>query len=157
MTDEELEFKKGVRACFDYLLSRTANHYHGNPKLQEICDVENKIIEEWAIDMLEEVDSSSYREWRSIKDAYARGRACTGNNHFANTLSEMRKEDLIKILNSITGNPPVMTLSDSIMDGYTFDVNIGLKPMFIEMGNDETVLGFVNESTDDVINCIIIG
>ena len=73
MTEEEIGFNKGIRACFDYLISRTANSYHGNSAIQKQLDQDNKLINEWAKDMLEEVDLDSYREWCSINDAYAKG------------------------------------------------------------------------------------
>ena len=69
----------------------------------------------------------------------------------------MTKNELIEMLQNIPGNPNVMVMCDSVIEGYTLDVNVELKPMFMEMGNDETILGFVNEINDDIIHAIIIG
>jgi hypothetical protein len=70
---EEIGYSKGIRACFDYLISRAAASYHGNPEIQKQIDYDNNLIENWAEDMLEEVDLDSYSEWCSINKAYAKG------------------------------------------------------------------------------------
>jgi hypothetical protein len=62
------EFERGARAIFDYLLYRTANNYHGDPKIQKECDKENEIIASWAEDALDEVSEDSCSEWLQIID-----------------------------------------------------------------------------------------
>lgn len=72
MTDVT-EFQRGARAMFDALMTRAANNYHGNPAINDQCNLENKLVEEWAVDALEEIDPESHREWLSIGEAYERG------------------------------------------------------------------------------------
>jgi hypothetical protein len=67
------DFGRGVRAMFDYLLYRAANNYHGNPEIQKQCNNDNTLIEEWAIDALEEISPNDYSEWKSICNAYDDG------------------------------------------------------------------------------------
>ena len=65
--DKELtEFQRGVRAMFDYFAFRAANNYHGNPRMNELCNEENKLIMDWARDALYETDEDSFCEWDSI-------------------------------------------------------------------------------------------
>jgi hypothetical protein len=72
--NEELNiFRNGSKAMFDYLLMRTANHYHGNPEIQKQCDYDNELIEQWATDALESVSHEDAIEWRSVSDAYNAG------------------------------------------------------------------------------------
>ena len=56
------EFEKGAQAMFDYLTMRAANHYHGNPKVNEQCNKDNQLIWEWSMDALEEVAPTRYEE-----------------------------------------------------------------------------------------------
>lgn len=60
------EFKRGVKTFFDYLIFRTANHYHGNSKMQEYCDADNKVITDWAEDALESITPEAYATWVEI-------------------------------------------------------------------------------------------
>ena len=63
MTDE---FRKGVRAMFDYLTYRAANNYHGNPRINARCDEENSIINSWAAEALHTISPDDHMEWCSI-------------------------------------------------------------------------------------------
>ena len=60
------EFQRGVRAMFDYFAYRSANNYHGNPKMNELCNKENELVMSWAQDALRETDEDSFNEWNSI-------------------------------------------------------------------------------------------
>lgn len=71
MSAELDDFRKGARAMFDALLFRAANNFH--PAHQTECDKENKLIESWAKDALEEVSPDDFSEWRAIADAYKSG------------------------------------------------------------------------------------
>lgn len=66
LPDDITDFQKGVRAFYDYLARRAANHFHGNPLVNKICDQENELIMSWANDGLKEVDIESYNEWKKI-------------------------------------------------------------------------------------------
>jgi len=70
-TAELDDFRRGARAMFDALLMRAANNYH--PAHQAACDKENRLIESWAKDALEEVSPEDYTEWRAIATAYSAG------------------------------------------------------------------------------------
>jgi hypothetical protein len=72
-TTESEDFKRGVRAVYDYLTGRAANHYHGNPVIQKQCDYDNELVLTWAEDALEEVSEEVHNEWRSISSAYDAG------------------------------------------------------------------------------------
>ena len=63
---ELTEFQRGVRAMFDYFAYRSANNYHGNPKMNELCNKENDLVMSWAQDALVETDEDSFNEWNSI-------------------------------------------------------------------------------------------
>jgi len=67
------EFQRGTRAMFDYLLTRAANNFHGNPAVQVECAKENDVVTKWASDALAEVDPASTQEWKSVEAAYALG------------------------------------------------------------------------------------
>jgi hypothetical protein len=72
-TGERAAFTRGVKAMFDALLCRAANHFHADPKIQAQCDAENKLITDWAEDALEEVSPESCREWKSSEESYRSG------------------------------------------------------------------------------------
>lgn len=61
------DFRKGVRAVFDYLHMWAANNYHGNPKMNKLCDVENELVLRLAEDALEEISEADCVEWVEIK------------------------------------------------------------------------------------------
>lgn len=65
---DEAEFKRGVKAAFDWLMIRSANNYHGNPKIQARCDVENSWLTECARDMLEDLSPEDHNEWKKVTD-----------------------------------------------------------------------------------------
>ncbi len=71
--DPKEEFRRGVRAMFDYLLYRAANNYHANHEIQKQCDYDNALIKSWVEDALLEIYPEDYSEWRSIIDAYHMG------------------------------------------------------------------------------------
>lgn len=79
---EEVNFRKGIRTFFDALLSRAVNNYHGIPEMQRVCDEENKLIEKWAEDALEEISPEDHNTWLSIHEAYKQGadQYCKGRN-----------------------------------------------------------------------------
>lgn len=59
-------FRRGARAMFDSLLMRAANHYHGNPKVQEQCDYDNALVVDWAKAALAEVAPKDCEDWENI-------------------------------------------------------------------------------------------
>jgi len=65
------EFSRGVKEAFDWLMFRSANHYHGNPKIQARCDVENDWLTECAKDMLHDLSPDDYTEWLNIRNLVA--------------------------------------------------------------------------------------
>ena len=67
------DFKAGAKAMFDYFQFRIANHYHGNPKVDAICQKENQVLSEWILDALEEVNPEDAATWRSLDSMYAEG------------------------------------------------------------------------------------
>jgi hypothetical protein len=84
-TGERAAFTRGVKAMFDALLCRAANHFHADPKIQAQCDAENKLITDWAEDALEEVSPESCREWKSSEESYRSGYAageCAARQQF---------------------------------------------------------------------------
>ena len=62
------EFHKGVRAFFNHLTYRAANHWHEDPHVNEKCQEENDLIINWACDALGEIDEKSLSEWSDISD-----------------------------------------------------------------------------------------
>lgn len=66
------EFKRGVRAMFDYLSIRAANHWHGDKVIDAQCQKENDVVLEWAEDGLDELDDGAVAEWAALKDIKAR-------------------------------------------------------------------------------------
>lgn len=86
--EDMTDFQKGARAMFDNLMFRAANHWHGNPKVNAICIKENKLIEEWAADALEEVSPQDSTTWRSINEAYEEGKT----SGYAKAVQEMHDE-----------------------------------------------------------------
>ena len=71
-TEQLTEFQKGVRAMFDYLTERAANHWHSHQDLTAVCEKENALVLDWAEDGLHQLDESSFRTWKSIVDAQSR-------------------------------------------------------------------------------------
>jgi hypothetical protein len=65
------DFQKGVRAMFDALTFRAANHWH--PHAMDQCNYDNKLIYEWAEDAMEEVSPADYTEWKSMNQMYSDG------------------------------------------------------------------------------------
>lgn len=61
-----LDFVKGGRAFFDYLMDRVANNWYGRPECQKQCDVENEIITKFAKEALEEFDNYTFVQWQDI-------------------------------------------------------------------------------------------
>ena len=68
------DFRAGARAMFDALLSRAANNYHGNPKVNDICQKENDLVRSWVVDALEEVSPDDHSEWITITELYLQNR-----------------------------------------------------------------------------------
>lgn len=60
------DFDKGAMAMYDYFAFWTANHFHGNPELNRICQAENEMIQELAEDALESVSLESFNKWKTI-------------------------------------------------------------------------------------------
>ena len=60
------EFRKGVKAFFDYLSCRAANHWHDNPHVNASCEAENELIMDWATDALVAIDEESFSTWSDI-------------------------------------------------------------------------------------------
>jgi hypothetical protein len=73
--DEEQisDFRKGARAMFDYIQFRVANHYHGRPEIDAICQKENAVLLDWIEDALDDVDPESLATWKSLDAMYASG------------------------------------------------------------------------------------
>lgn len=67
-------FTQGAKAVFDALQMRAANHWHGNPEVDKVCQRENKLVLEWAEEALEEVSPESVAKWRSLTDMFEQGR-----------------------------------------------------------------------------------
>lgn len=67
------QFRNGAKAMFDALLMRAANNWHARPEARAVCDAENKLIEEWAAEALEDVSPDDHTAWKSIGKAYAEG------------------------------------------------------------------------------------
>lgn len=66
-------FKAGARAMFDAAQMRAANHYHGRPEINKICDAENAYLLETMEDALDEVSPEDMSTWRSLTDMYQQG------------------------------------------------------------------------------------
>lgn len=64
----EQGFRDGAKAMFDYFHERAANNYHGNPKVQESMDAENKTVLEWIGDALESVSPKDSCHWRDLTE-----------------------------------------------------------------------------------------
>ena len=63
------EFTAGAKAMFDYVMYRSANNYSGGSEAsQKKCQDENRIVEEWIKDALEEVDEYAYMKWVRIDE-----------------------------------------------------------------------------------------
>lgn len=71
-TEQLTDFQKGVRAMFDYLTERAANHWHSHQDLNAVCEKENALVLDWAEDGLHQLDESSFCAWKSIVDAQSR-------------------------------------------------------------------------------------
>ena len=67
------DFNAGAKAMFDYFQFRMANHWHGDPKVNESCIKENQLLGEWILDALEEVSPKNSAIWRSLDSMYAEG------------------------------------------------------------------------------------
>lgn len=87
------DFQKGARAFYDSLMFRSANHWHGRPEANKICEQENKLIQEWAEDALEEVSPQSYNDWISAEESYNRGRD-VGYNAALRDMNEQEEDEL---------------------------------------------------------------
>lgn len=72
--EDMTDFQKGVRSFFDSLMFRSANHWSGRPEANEIFQKENKLIQEWAENALEEVSPQSYESWIRLEESYVRGK-----------------------------------------------------------------------------------
>lgn len=67
---ETEEYRRGVMAMFDQLTYRAANHYHGNPEVNKICQKENELIWQWTMDALEQVSDEDYEEMLKFYPQY---------------------------------------------------------------------------------------
>jgi len=65
------DFRDGARAMFDALTMRAANHYHGNPKVNEVLQKENELIWSWAMEALSEVSEEDYEEMLKFYPHYS--------------------------------------------------------------------------------------
>ena len=61
-------FKDGIRAAFDFITVSCAFNYHGNPNIQEICDIENHYVTQLAKRMLAECSPDAMDEWRKLSE-----------------------------------------------------------------------------------------
>ena len=71
------DFNNGAKAMFDYVTGAIANHYHGKPEIQKLCDIENEYATEVIQDALEEVSPKSHTNWKSIITLKAKQRDMT--------------------------------------------------------------------------------
>ncbi len=62
------DFRAGVKEFFSALLYRVANNWHGDPRVQKICEGENKLIETWAQNSLLDISTEDYYEWVSLQE-----------------------------------------------------------------------------------------
>lgn len=65
---EPTDFEKGAMEMFTYFTYWAANHYHGNPELDKICQAESEMVQELAEDALESVSLESFRRWKTIAE-----------------------------------------------------------------------------------------
>lgn len=63
-------FRAGVKAMFDHLLTRVANHWHGLPELNKQCEYDNNLVSEWAQNALKEVSPEDYTTWVNIHEQH---------------------------------------------------------------------------------------
>jgi len=67
------DFKKGVRAAFDYMLSYTANNYHMNQSVQKHKDEVNEILNDSAFYALAELAPEDMSVWKTLDQMYEAG------------------------------------------------------------------------------------
>ena len=65
---EPTDFEKGATAMFDYFMYWAANHYHGNPEIDKLCQKESDLVTELAEDALESVSLETLMKWKSITE-----------------------------------------------------------------------------------------
>lgn len=70
---ESDDFRAGAKAMFDGLRTMTANHFHGDPEKDKLCQQENELFEEWIEDALEMISPRDVKKWRSLNDMYKLG------------------------------------------------------------------------------------
>ena len=54
------DFDKGAKAMFDYVTYAVANHFHGDPDIQKIMDIENEFAISLIEDALDDVSPDIY-------------------------------------------------------------------------------------------------
>ncbi len=61
-----LMFLKGVTAMYDFVQMRTANHWHGNPATDKICQIENDFATEMFEDAFMSLHPDGMYKWKEI-------------------------------------------------------------------------------------------
>lgn len=63
-------FLKGATAMFDYASMSSANHYHGDPRIDKVCQDENNYLMEVMEYALQEVNPEQMCKWVEINDLF---------------------------------------------------------------------------------------
>lgn len=101
--DKLTDFQRGVRAMFDALTFRAANHWR--PHAMDQCNYDNKLIYEWSEDALEEADPSTASEWKAIDQAFKDGVSLGKSLKVTETDNSMIDDhiDSLKLMSGVCG------------------------------------------------------